>query len=171
VCGVPQATSANAAETASNCFGCAPGNTVGLRLVFTACGAGYSTRLRLGADYESFPGIIHGGIVATVLDETLAQAVYRSLGTAAFTSGLRVRYARPLRTGVEYTAYAEIIRSDDTSVRASGWIGQPDGDWAATADGTFFLLTDEVLGRPDQTLPAGLVDVLRASNSTAVQEK
>lgn len=168
---MPQSAAESAVETASNCFGCAPRNPVGLRLTFTERGSGFTTRLRLGAEYESFPGVIHGGIVATVLDETLAQAVYRSMRTAAFTTGLRVRYARPLQTGVEYTAYAETERADEVSVRASGRIELPDGEPAAVADGTFYLLTDEVLRRPGPGLPAGLAEVLRASNSTVAQER
>ena len=65
-------------ENPSNCFGCAPHNPIGLRLFFQEERDGFSTRFRLGPDYESFPGVIHGGIVAAILDETLAQTVYRS---------------------------------------------------------------------------------------------
>lgn len=157
-----------AADTA-NCFGCAPHNPIGMRLVFEEEGNGFGTRVRLGADYESFPGIIHGGIVAAILDETLAQAVYRSDRISAFTTGLRIRYGRPMETGAEYTAHAEITRRDATSVRASGEIRLPGGGLVAAADGTFHLLTDEVLGTYGTRLPTGLVDALRASNRTVTQ--
>ncbi|MFC8077009.1 PaaI family thioesterase [Streptomyces sp. NPDC057137] len=157
-----------AAETA-NCFGCAPHNPIGLRLVFEEEGNGFGTRIKLGADYESFPGVIHGGIVAAILDETLAQAVYRSDRISAFTTGLRIRYGRPMETGAEYTAHAEITKRDALSVRASGEIRLPGGDLVAAADGTFHLLTDEVLGTYGTRLPTGLVDALRASNRTTTQ--
>jgi len=152
------------AEAVSNCFGCAPMNPIGLRLVFEAGGGGYTTQIRLGADYESFPGVVHGGVVASILDEILAQAVYRSGRISAFTADLRVRYAQPMRTDTGYTAFAEVTRRDETSVRASGRIESADGELVAVADGTFFLLTDEVLDQAGERLPDGLVQALRASN-------
>ncbi|MFM9612176.1 PaaI family thioesterase [Streptomyces niveiscabiei] len=155
-------------ENPSNCFGCAPHNPIGLRLVFERNGTGYTTRFRLGADYESFPGVIHGGIVAAVLDETLAQAVYRSGWVSAFTTGLRVRYGRPMETGAEYTAHAEITRRDETSVRASGEILRG-RDLVATADGTFHLLTDDVLAARSDRLPDRLVEALTAANRNTNQ--
>lgn len=156
-------------DTISNCFGCAPRNPIGLRLVFEEHGGGYSTRMKLGADYESFPGIVHGGIVASILDETLAQAVYRSGRVSAFTSGLRIRYGRPMETDTEYNAYAEIVRRDEDSVQATGRIELPTGELVAVGDGTFYLLTDGVLGQYGERLPAQLITALRASNTPGNQ--
>jgi uncharacterized protein (TIGR00369 family) len=151
-------------ETDSNCFGCAPKNPVGLRLEFEPHGSGCATRMKIGADYESFPGVVHGGIVASVLDEILAQAVYRSGQTAAFTVGLRIRYGRPMEIDTEHVAYAEVTKRDDTSVRASGRIELPGGDLVAVADGTFYLLTNDILSKSAGRLPANLSTVLMASN-------
>ncbi|WP_052707406.1 PaaI family thioesterase [Streptomyces rubellomurinus] len=151
-------------ETVSNCFGCAPRNPIGLRLVIDEDGTGCTAEFELGADYESFPGVVHGGVVASVLDELLAQAVYRSGRTSAFTSELRVRYAQPMRTGTAYTARAEVTRRDESSVRAAGRIRTPDGGLVAVADGVFHLLTDEVLDQAGDRLPDSLVQALRASN-------
>jgi acyl-coenzyme A thioesterase PaaI-like protein len=102
----------------------------------------------LGNNYESFPGIVHGGIVAAIMDETMAQAVYRSGRTAAFTAGLRVRYGRPMETDIEHLTYAEITGRDDSSARVSGRIERPGGDLVAAADATFYLLSDRPPGRP-----------------------
>lgn len=151
-----------AAESVSNCFGCAPTNAVGLQLLFEQTGDRCSTRVRLGSDYESFPGIVHGGIVAAVIDETMAQTVYRSGRVAAFTIGLRIRYGRPMETDVEHLAYAEITSRDDCSVRVSGRIELPSGDLVATGDGTFYLLGDSELSELGPASPAQLRQVLSA---------
>ncbi|MFF5720928.1 PaaI family thioesterase [Streptomyces buecherae] len=155
-------------DNPSNCFGCAQHNPIGLRLLFDVDGNGFSTRFTLGPDYESFPGVIHGGIVATILDETLAQAVYRAGWISAFTTGLRVRYGKPMETGVEYTARAEITRRDEHAVRASGELlhGR---DLVAAADGTFRLLTEQVLTEQGRHLPSRLVTALRTANQPANQ--
>jgi acyl-coenzyme A thioesterase PaaI-like protein len=160
-------TSESTATTESNCFGCAPKNPIGLRLEFEPMGAGYTTRMKIGANYESFPGVVHGGIVASVLDEVLAQAVYRSGRISAFTSGLRIRYGRPMEIDTEHVAYAEVTRSDDTSVRAAGRIELPGGDLVAAADGTFFLLTDELLKQSEGKLRPELARVLMAANGAS----
>ncbi|WP_441245698.1 PaaI family thioesterase [Kitasatospora sp. McL0602] len=153
------------AETVSNCFGCAPKNPIGLRLEIEAHGDGYRADVTLGADYESFPGVVHGGIVATLLDELLAQAVYRSGRTSAFTAGLRIRYAQPMRTDTAYRVSAETTTRADDSVRATGRIELADGGGlVAVADGTFFLLTDQVLAASADRLPDGLAEALRSSN-------
>jgi len=155
-------TDATAAETETNCFGCAPKNPIGLRLVFEQRGAGFATQVKLGAGYESFPGIVHGGIVATILDEILAQAVYRSGRISAVTTALRVRYGRPMQIDTEHHAYAEVTKTGAGSVRACGRIELPSGDLIAAADGTFFLLTDDVLTQNDQ-LPADLSQAIRTT--------
>ncbi|GAA0452937.1 PaaI family thioesterase [Streptomyces stramineus] len=157
------------AEAASHCFGCAPGNPIGLRLDFARHGETLTARVKLGTDYESFPGVVHGGIVATILDETLAQVVYRTGRVSAFTTGLRIRYARPMETDAEYTARAEIVRRDELSVRATGRIDTAAGETIAAADGTFYLLTEEALGRNAEGIPAELIKVLRSANGPAPQ--
>jgi acyl-coenzyme A thioesterase PaaI-like protein len=112
-------------------------------LVFEHAGYRCAARVTLGNNYESFPGIVHGGIVAAIMDETMAQTVYRSGRTAAFTIGLRVRYGRPMETDVEHLAYAEITKRDDSSALVSGRIELPGGDLVAAADATFYLLSDQ----------------------------
>jgi uncharacterized protein (TIGR00369 family) len=162
----PATASASAASgTGINCFGCAPGNQIGLHLVFTEHTAGLATRINLGPDYESFPGIVHGGIVATILDEILAQAVHRSGRDPVMTIALRVRYGRPMRTGIDHDAYAKITHAEAGRVQASGRIEQPGGDLVAAAHGTFFLLTDDVLSRSAH-LPERLAQAMRASAMT-----
>ncbi len=158
-------TGASSAATEINCFGCAPANPVGLRLVFEDQAIGLAARIRLGRDYESFPGIVHGGIVATILDEILAQAICRSGRGSAITAALRIRYGRPMHIDAEHHAYAEITRTEAGSVRVSGRIELPNGDLVAAADGTFVLLTDDILDQNDH-LSARLPQALRESNRT-----
>ncbi|MFL5909860.1 MAG: PaaI family thioesterase [Gaiellaceae bacterium] len=160
---MPEST---AARSVSNCFGCAPTNAIGLQLLFEHSGDRCSTRVRLGSNYESFPGIVHGGIVAAVMDETMAQTVYRSGRTAACTSGLRIRYGRPMATGVEHLAHAEITSRDECSVRVSGRIELPSGDLVATGDGTFYLLTDRELRESGPSSPGQLQQLRSARAST-----
>jgi acyl-coenzyme A thioesterase PaaI-like protein len=141
-----------------NCFGCAPGNMRGLRLTFRHDEAGrISTDVSLGRDFESFPGIIHGGIVATVLDEVLARASLHVHRLPSMTVGLRLRYVKVMKTGQPYVAVAEVVSRDGELVRLQGRLESEKDGLVAAADATFMLLDPERLdaarhGLPEETL-------------------
>src|SRR5262249_39741592 len=126
-----------------NCFGCAPGNLKGLRLTFRLDEAGrIHTNVCLGKDFESFPGIIHGGIIATVLDEVLARASLYCHHLPAMTMALRIRYVAVMKTGQPYAAVAEVQSRERDLVRLHGRLESETDGLIATAEATFFLLTD-----------------------------
>src|SRR5262249_59979955 len=60
---------------ASPCFGCGGANPCGLKLAFDADMEGRRIigRFRLGAEFQGGAGFIHGGIIATVLDEAMGK--------------------------------------------------------------------------------------------------
>jgi acyl-coenzyme A thioesterase PaaI-like protein len=153
------------ASTRSNCFGCAQDNPIGLKLMFTGVDGTFESRIRLGANYESFPGVVHGGIVAAILDEMLAQAVYRTLGISAFTIGLRVRYGHLMETETDYIARASVSSHDSANAKATARIETASGELVATADGTFFLLTSEAIAAAGPRLKADLARSIAAYNA------
>lgn len=128
-----------------NCFGCGPTNPLGLKLVFDTDHDGCRASFALGSDYESYPGVIHGGIVATILDETMSQAVYRYSANSAFTVGLRIRYAQPVATGVSHIAFATITPAHNAVIQASGRILRETGELVAAATGSFYPISENGL--------------------------
>lgn len=85
----------------SNCFACGPENPRGLRLVFrTEADSSMSAPWRPDATLEGYSGIIHGGMVSTVLDESMAKVVAAG-GVRALTAELRVRFRRQTPSGEE----------------------------------------------------------------------
>ena len=80
-----------AALLQSACFACGPDNARGLRLRFDTRKSGESVAEWIPEKFtEGFRGIVHGGIVSTVLDEAMSQAV-AAAGLPALTAELRVR--------------------------------------------------------------------------------
>src|SRR5690348_14148107 len=81
-----------------HCFVCGARNLSGLRLTFRREGEQVVAEFLPGEAFEGFPGVVHGGILASLLDETLAR-------TAAFsqqwvmTGRLEIRYRRPALIG------------------------------------------------------------------------
>jgi uncharacterized protein (TIGR00369 family) len=79
-----------------NCFGCSPRNQFGLQLEF------YEEGDFLMADWvpkDHFIGynkILHGGIQSTLLDEIASWAVHIKLKTAGVTTGIDLRFKKPV---------------------------------------------------------------------------
>ncbi|MGY1705443.1 PaaI family thioesterase [Geodermatophilus sp. SYSU D00697] len=63
-------------------------------------------RVTVGKAHEGPPGLVHGGVVATLLDHVLARAV-RAAGRGGLTATLTVRYRRPVPLGVPLLLSAE----------------------------------------------------------------
>lgn len=57
-------------------------------------------RVTVGRAFEGYPGLVHGGVLATVLDAVLAQTAALATGRAGVTAELVVRYRRPVPVGV-----------------------------------------------------------------------
>ncbi|MCI0628120.1 MAG: PaaI family thioesterase [Acidobacteria bacterium] len=87
-------------DPANPCFGCGGGSPQGMRLVFDRDEAKRRIlgRFRLGAEFQGGIGFIHGGIIATVLDEAMGK-VCRFSDVRAVTAELNIQFLRPIRVG------------------------------------------------------------------------
>ncbi len=87
-------------HTAQNrCFGCGPANPVGLRLEFMLAEDGTVVCMASVPDtFEGPRGFVHGGIIATLLDETMSKAV-RSHNVVGMTRHMEVDYKSPVPSG------------------------------------------------------------------------
>ncbi len=90
------------------CFGCSPRNGGGMRLEFETCAEGLRTRFTLGRSYESYPGVVHGGLSGVVCDETMGNLLVLAHGRSGFTTSMRLRYIAPLLVGRPYTCVARL---------------------------------------------------------------
>jgi uncharacterized protein (TIGR00369 family) len=79
------------------CFGCGGANPRGMLLTFEQDDAAHRIRgnFQLGAEYQGGAGFIHGGIIATVLDEVMGK-VCRFRGVRAVTAELSIEYLKPV---------------------------------------------------------------------------
>jgi acyl-coenzyme A thioesterase PaaI-like protein len=90
------------------CFGCSPHNATGLRLEFQPHPDGVCTEFRLDRRFESYPGIVHGGLAGVICDETMGNLLVLRRGVSAFTVSMRMRYVAPLLVGRLYTCVARL---------------------------------------------------------------
>lgn len=75
-----------------SCFGCDPANPIGLALSFHRDGDVVSTSWEPRSELQGYPGVVHGGIQATLADEIGGWYVYAVIGTAGVTKDLSITY-------------------------------------------------------------------------------
>jgi uncharacterized protein (TIGR00369 family) len=123
-----------------------PGSPVAPALEATDTPDGRATgRVTVGKPHEGPPGLVHGGVVATLLDHVLARAV-RAAGRGGLTATLTVRYRRPVHLGVPLLLSAEVDEAAGRRTTATARLVAEDdpGTVLAEADGLFVAL------RPDR---------------------
>jgi acyl-coenzyme A thioesterase PaaI-like protein len=135
------------AEAQSTCFVCGPANPIGLRIKYEVTGSGVvQARWVPGAAWQGFPGIVHGGIVSTVLDEAMSKAV-AALAEKALTAEMRVRFRSPVQLGREFTIRGWIVERWKRRFRTEAAVTGADGEEFAHAWGTFLApITPEAEG-------------------------
>jgi uncharacterized protein (TIGR00369 family) len=130
------------------CFGCGKANDAGMQLEFSHDEERKRVigKFALGERYQGAPGIVHGGIVALVLDEALSK-VSRFYGVRAVTAELNVEYLRPVRVGQEIRVEARQDRSEGRQLYYAGEIQDAKGRVLARARGRFVVVDAERFAR------------------------
>jgi acyl-coenzyme A thioesterase PaaI-like protein len=86
------------------CFGCGVNNPIGLHLDdFSEAPDGATGRFTPEQDFNGFHDILHGGVIATALDEISAWSAILSEGVFIFTAKLEIRYRAEAHIDQEYT--------------------------------------------------------------------
>lgn len=75
--------------------------------------------------YQSYPGIIHGGIIATIHDCAMTNCLLKK-GISAVTADMHVQYREPVRVGDDLTVTATLTRSRSTLFMLSAEVTQKD---------------------------------------------
>ena len=90
-----------------NCFGCGKNNPFGLQLTFRDQGDALVTDFTPSGTHEGWPGIVHGGIISTLLYEVMENLAYRN-GAVTMMRDLEINFRRPAKIGKRITAVARL---------------------------------------------------------------
>ena len=120
------------------CFICGLQNAVGLKMAL------YNdldkqqvvSTVTVPDHFQGYPGVVHGGIVASILDEVASRAVLIDGGDEDLmvTLKIEVKYRQPTPTGTPLTVVGRVTQPGRTRARAHGEIRLPDGALTAEAD-------------------------------------
>lgn len=103
------------------CFVCGKQNADGLHLHFELVG---DDRIRTEfiplKRFQGWKDILHGGIIATILDEVMVNGAYlRQI--MAVTTKLEMRLRRPAAIGARLIFYGQIVKQDSRTVTTKAW--------------------------------------------------
>lgn len=89
--------------------------------------------------YEGPPGFLHGGIIATLLDEAMSKA-NRARGVTAMTRQMQVEYLLPIPSGKAIRIEGTVTRSEGRKHWAESRIRNANGEVLARATGLFIAV-------------------------------
>lgn len=124
------------AQAHGRCVVCGRGNGSAPRLLFAVADDG-SVQAIFQPDpaYEGYNGILHGGVIATLLDAAMTNCLFAH-GRCGLTAELCVRFRHPVHTGRSTLVRAWVER-DGAPLFVLGAEVSQDGQRKATAVGKF----------------------------------
>lgn len=127
------------------CFGCGNEAESGLRLRHTGAQDGVVTcEFTVRTEHQGAPGLCHGGVLATAMDEALGGAAWL-LGNRYVTGRLETDYLAPVPVGsdVHLRAWCTGVDGRKAYLEGEARVGAPDGPVAVRAAGVFIEVPQE----------------------------
>lgn len=122
--------------TSRLCFVCGRENPIGLQLHFFENVDSHQVQATFSIPdhYQGYPGVVHGGIVSTILDEVSGRAVMMERGDDQLLATLRmtVRFLRPTPTECPLLAVGWVEKVSGIGAKVAGEIRLSDGEVTAT---------------------------------------
>lgn len=128
-----------------NCFGCDPNNDNGLRLEFHRDGDIVTSTWDPRPELEGYPGVIHGGIQATLADEIGGWYLHAVHGSAGVTKQLSIQYLQPAKSEdapFKLTARASEVGAKHATIEVT--VAGASGTVFSTATCEFAVFSDAV---------------------------
>lgn len=135
-------SSSSGPRVANRCFVCGPDNPIGLHLTFRLEDGACLSEFTPGENHQGYPGVIHGGMLYSALDDVMANWLYLR-GARAYTARCEIRYRQPAREGEKLLLEGrqtgrkrKLVEMEGTARRAS------DGQVVATTTATFVVINE-----------------------------
>lgn len=117
------------------CFICGKENPVGLKMDFFTISPGCTkAELRVPNHFEGYPGMVHGGIIAAILDETGGRAFMDSPNRFMVTAQLNIRYRNPVPSETPLIVYGRAGERRGRVSHATSEIQNLEGEILAEAE-------------------------------------
>ena len=134
-----------------DCIVCGMENQLGLKASFYELDGGEILAVFTPKnEHQSYPGRMHGGISAAILDETLGRAMnIKDPDGFGVTIGLELAYRLPVPLDQELRVLARTVKDTRRIFEAEGELLLPDGQVAVTAKGRYVKMPPEKITGDD----------------------
>jgi uncharacterized protein (TIGR00369 family) len=124
-----------------HCFVCGKNNSAGLKIEFRGNEQSGESEAEVvfPAHLQGWQGTVHGGLLATVLDEIMIKAA-AAANSKCVTAEINVKYKKPAFTGTTYHVYGKMLAARGKIVTAESRICDVTGQIYAQATGKLFTI-------------------------------
>ncbi len=134
------------------CFVCGEENAAGLQTRFYVEDGVVKTRLNAKPHHCGYFNVVHGGVVAAVLDECMGWAGTLVTERMSYTADLTIRYLKPVPADRELIVSAEVVRAGKRMVHVRGRITDGSGEEYVRGEGRYLPLSVEQTLEVDDNL-------------------
>jgi uncharacterized protein (TIGR00369 family) len=130
------------------CFGCGSENGSGLHMTFETNGEQIRTHLTVAPQFRGWSRLIHGGVISTILDETMSWTAIFLTKRFILTKQMTVQFLRPVYVGSSLSGIGyikELIGERNAIIRAELFNDQ--GKLCASSEGEFVLFSKDQFAR------------------------
>lgn len=129
------------------CFACGTENPHGLGMRFESNGERLRSTLTVKPRFRGWSNLVHGGILSTMLDETMSWTAIHLTERFILTKGMHVAFKKPVRVGTPLSMVGYIKeRISERQARVVAEIRDEKGEVCAASEGEFVLFTMEEFG-------------------------
>ncbi|HEU5288975.1 MAG TPA: PaaI family thioesterase, partial [Candidatus Limnocylindria bacterium] len=125
------------------CFACGRANPIGLHLEYDVARSRAETRFTPRREHTGYDGLVHGGIVTALLDETMGWAIFYQ-GIWAVTARITVTFKQTVPVGEPLVVSGEVARDRGRAIETRGLLRRErDDEVLAEADALFLRMPEE----------------------------
>ena len=129
-----------------DCFGCGSDNPIGLKLSYRIEGENVVADFVPREEHQGWPGITHGGIIASLLYEVMENYPYQN-GIVAMIRSMETRFLKPISTGQAITANSWLVEESGRVLKVAGSLLGEEDQVLAQGRADLVVLDEEQLNR------------------------
>lgn len=123
------------------CFACGEENPIGLKVRFRREGEMVKAEFTPGELHQGWPGIVHGGIIETLLDEAMCYAPFFQ-GMYCVMAKMEVRIRQPVFVGQRLLISSTIAKKKRKLIETEANITLEDGTPVAEGKATVYVVNE-----------------------------
>ncbi|MBN2706493.1 MAG: PaaI family thioesterase [Deltaproteobacteria bacterium] len=141
------------------CFACGTENHFGLKMTFTTDGERLRSLITLPNHTRGWHNLVHGGILATVLDETMSWAAIHFGKGFILTKNININFRKPVFIGTPLAVYGEILARKDKELKLKSEVRDQNNSVCCSGAGDFILFSSDEFARLELIPPEFLQEM------------